>query len=389
MQRHEAEISIQPVPIFKLDTRFPFPVQIDKIVAEWETNIASYLDPPISGRDRDIVESLLALKPIPSILYLLSVIVIVLMLTIHFRLIKKPTTAAWDVLSIGLSQSYQDSNYRHFLAKLSILTFIIGALFVNILYNSMFGTDLTVEYHQPPIDRLTDLLESDKNPAFETKSSLYNEYKKAPSDNLYGQVWKRINANRDIYDEQGMVRLAMFMRRSDRNLAMIGPRVSLDIVRHISCAIDPRLAKSFHISHHNIRTWLHGVASATNARPEVVRLVSRISGRAMERGFQTHMDRHSGYDMAMSFYGDDVRFQITRCINGLDGSVENEAVILLKLRDMNMLLFRVGLGLLVIAAAILVSEILRNVTHRRKRLVLKRRRPQIDKNGFRLAITKI
>ena len=387
LQRQEAEIAITPVPMFTIDSRYPFPVVINRITAEWETNIASYQDPPLSGRDRDIVESLLALNLIPSILYVLSMFVIVLMLTIYFRRTKKMVRAShtlWDILSVALKQPYSDDNYRTLTAKLLMITFVIGALFVTILYNSMFGTDLTVELRQPPIETLVDILTSDKNPAFETSSGLHIiGFKRASVDSVRGQIWKRTK-KRDLYGEEGMVQMAVFMQRSDRNLALIGPSIPIQIVRHVSCGLNPKLAKGLYVSSHSFQTWTHGIASATNARPEVVRLMSRISGRAMETGFNTNMERYSGYDIAATVVSD-VTFQIARCLDGQDGSVEKPIVLQVVLDNMDILLFRGVFGLFVIATIVLYCEKLIRISGRQRHLwltpVVKRTRPRIVTYG--------
>ena len=253
-----------------------------------------------------------------------------------------------------------------------------------LFYNCSFTTDLTVEIQQEPIETLEDILNSDRNPAFDSATELYKIwFRKAPADTINGQIWARTTQGH-IYDQSGMPEFAKNMHRDKENLALICASIPLKIMHHASCLFDPKSASRFHISHHNLQSWLHGIASATNARLDVVRRLNFIAQRAMEAGFNQHMEDHAGVDIARwtcnlaCGENDETNFEhrLSKCLAGIDESSgsEKNLDIIVSLRHMTRLLTRDYVGFSSLAGLLLMTELLgRHIRLRPKRVVRKMR----------------
>jgi len=330
LQRQEAEVSIIGVPLNVIDHRFPMPFNVNRFVAQWETTIASYTDLPISVRGRNVDESLFVFGRLICWLYLVTLMVVYVLFKIQLRRHQSHRKFAlcWQILALILGQ---DTFKIRILRPL--LSYLILFLMVfTILYMCSFTTDLTVEVQQDPVETLEDLLESDRSPAFDSATEIHKIlFEKAPPNSINGQIWARTTQNH-IYDQSRMPTFASQMRQDQENLALICPSIPLKIIHHASCIFDPQSASRYHISRHNLQSWLHGVASATNARPEVVRRLNFIAQRAMETGFNTYLEDHAGLDIARwtcnlaCGENDETNFEhrLYECIAGIDESGDNE-----------------------------------------------------------------
>ena len=379
LQRHEAEVSIVGVPLIAINPRFPMPINVNRFVAQWDTTIASYTDPPISVRGRDVDESLFVFGRVICWLYLVTLMVVYLVYKVRIRLRRRRRLRrfplCWQIVALILNQ---DTFVLQKLRPLLTCLIMFSMLFT-FLYNCSFTTDLTVEIQQDPVETLEDLLKSDRSPAFDSATELYKIwFEKAPSDSVNGQVWAR-TSHRHIYDQSGMPMFARQMRRDHEHLALICPSVPLKIMHHASCIFDPQSASRFYISRHNLQSWLHGVASATNARSEVVRRLNFIAQRAMETGFNTYLEDHAGLDIARwtcnlaCGENDETNFEhrLNKCVEGIDGSGDDEENldIVVGLGHMTQLLTRDFPRCLTLAGLLLIMELfIRTSLCRRRRM---------------------
>ena len=116
---------------------------------------------------------------------------------------------------------------------------VISCYLLVMFYDNQFSTDLTVSMPSKPINTFEQLLESDKSPAFDKPTGLYQTFfERAPIGSTFQKIWTRTSRNH-IYDGDELVKINQNMRKDEENIAFIGPDGPLHLIRHISCVSDP------------------------------------------------------------------------------------------------------------------------------------------------------
>ena len=115
----------------------------------------------------------------------------------------------------------------------------MSCYFIVIFYGNQFSTDLTVSTPYRPINTFEQLLESDKAPAFDKPTGLYEVFfERAPFGSIFQKIWARTSKTH-IYDGDELIKINQYMRKDEANIALIGPDRPLHLVRHISCVSNP------------------------------------------------------------------------------------------------------------------------------------------------------
>ena len=123
MQRGEADFTLTQMPTFLVDSdQVETPVVPGPVTANWKTTIASHTDPPSSGTNRDIDESLFVFNYDVVAIYILLCATIWMLikwslkkLTIVIRIPQKPQLRlAWDMMAMMFSQLTNFDRYSTF-----------------------------------------------------------------------------------------------------------------------------------------------------------------------------------------------------------------------------------------------------------------------------------
>ena len=197
----------------------------------------------------------------------------------------------------------------------------MSCYFFVIFYGNQFSTDLTVSMPLKPINTFEQLLESDKSPAFDVPTGLYQVFfERAPFGSIYQKIWTRTSKTH-IYEGDELVNINQYMRKDEANIAFIGPDLPLNLVRHVSCVSDPfRLdinyiyqlksnmnvfasASDFYMSSDNLLTWLLIGAISKKASIEVRSRMELIYQRGFEVGLNDYLFKFSGIKMGHWIHG--------------------------------------------------------------------------------------
>lgn len=283
LQRNETDVTLTNMPMSSLDARYPSPVIPGPFNDQWLTRILALAESTGRTKSVDLEESVLIIKQPAILLYsLLFIAIYQLAGRVCEKFLKTSNSSQqlasksrliWDLIRIICRQPISFMPYKSYARQGFIFNFSVALMWLFLLYNNLFSTDLTIEDPLIIMDTLEQVLHSKWTPGFEGASSMYQHFKKAPNGTMEYELWQRsateLPNGTNLLSGLDVGNIFNILR--NRQMALIGPDMPLSIGKAIGCNFEKEdISKTPMVfSKSAFLPWYHGAAHSPYSTAEI------------------------------------------------------------------------------------------------------------------------